>query len=100
MQDHVFLQWPGKGGQKLVIKLEDLICLPYSPDIALSNVYLFQSLQNSLNGKNFISLEDVGKSHLEQLFAQKDKNLREDGIMKLPEDLQKVVEQNDEYVVQ
>ena len=64
------------------------------------NVYLFQSLQNSLNGKNFSSLEDVGKSHLEQLFAQKDKNLREDGIMKLPEDLQKVVEQNDEYVVQ
>ena len=47
-----------------------------------------------------ISIPWKTKSHLEQLFAQKDKNLREDGIMKLPEDLQKVVEQNDEYVVQ
>ena len=35
----------------------------------------------------------------EQLFAQKDK-FWEDGIMRLPEKWQKVVEQNDECIVQ
>ena len=73
-------------GQKLLqLDWEVPIHPLYSPAIAPLDFYLFQSLQNSLNGKNFSSLEDVGKSHLEQLFAQKDKNLREDGIMKLPE---------------
>ena len=33
-------------------------------------------------------------------FAQKDKKLCEDGIMKLPEKWRKVMEQNGEYVVQ
>ena len=63
----------------------------YSPDIAPSKFHLFQSLQNSLNGKKFISLEDC-KGHLEQFFAWKDK-FWEDGIMKLPGKWQKVVEQ-------
>ena len=72
---------------------------PYSPDIAPSDFHLFRSLQNSLNGKNFNSLEDC-KRHLEQFFAQKDKKFWEDGIMKLPEKWQKVVEQKGEYVVQ
>ena len=78
---------------------EVLIHLPYSPDIAPSDVHLFRSLQNSLNGKNFHSLEDC-KRHLEEFFAQKDKKFWEDGIMKLPEKWQKVVEQKGEYVVQ
>ena len=34
------------------------IHLPYSPDVAPSDFHLFRSLQNSLNGKNFNSLED------------------------------------------
>ena len=42
----------------------------YSPVIAPSDFHLFRSLQNSLNGKNFSSLEDC-KRHLEQFFAQK-----------------------------
>ena len=33
---------------------------------------------------------------MEEFFAQKDKKFWEDGIMKLPEKWQKVVEQNDE----
>ena len=70
-----------------------------SPDTASSDFHLFQSLQNSLNGKNFNSLEDC-KCHLEKFFAQRDKKFWEDGIMKLPERWQKVVEQNSEYVVQ
>ena len=40
------------------------------------------------------------KRYLEQVFTKKDKMFWEDGIMKLPEKWQKVVEQNDEYVVQ
>ena len=49
--------------------------------------------------KNFNSLEDC-KRHLEQFFAQKDKKFWKDGIMKLPEKWQKVVEQKGEYFVQ
>ena len=85
--------------QKLLqLGWEVLIHLPYSPDITLSDFHLFRSLQNSLNGKIFNSLEDC-RRHLEQFFAQKDKMFWEDGIMKLPEKWQKVVEQNSEYVV-
>ena len=43
--------------------------------------------------------EDL-KKYLEQFFAQKNKKFWEDGIMKLPEKWQKVVEQNGEYIVQ
>ena len=57
-------------GQKLLqLGWEVLIHLP---DIAPSDFHLFRSSQNSLNGKNFNSLEDC-KRHLEQFFAQKDK---------------------------
>ena len=71
----------------------------YSPDIAPSDFHLFQSLQNSLSGKNFNFLE-VCKRYLELFFAQKDKKFWEDGIMKLPEKWQKVVEQKGKYVIQ
>ena len=74
---------------------EVLIHLPYSPDIARLDFHLLRSLKNSLNGKNFNSLEDC-KRHLEQFCAQKDKKFWEDGTMKLPERWQKVVEQNGE----
>ena len=59
--------------QKLLqLGWEVLIHLPYSPDIAPSDFHLFWCLKNSLNGKNFNSLEDC-KMHLDQVFAQKDK---------------------------
>ena len=86
--------------QKLLqLGWEVLIHPPYSPDIASSDFHWFWSLQNSLNGKNFNSLEDC-KRHLEKFSAQKDKKFGEDGIMKLPEKWQKLVEQNGEYIVQ
>ena len=73
--------------QKLLqLGWEVLIHLPYSRDIAPSDFHLFRSSQNSLNGKNFHSLEDC-KKHLEQFFAQKDKKFWEDGIRKLPEEM-------------
>ena len=63
--------------QKLLqLGWEVLIHPPYSPDIAPSDFHLFWSLQNSLNGKNLISLENC-KRHLEQFFAQKDKKFWE-----------------------
>ena len=63
--------------QKLLqLGWEVLIHLPHSPDIAPSEFNLFRSLQNSLNGKNFNSLEDC-KRHLEQFLAQKDKTVLE-----------------------
>ena len=78
--------------QKLLqLGWEFLIHPPYSTDIAPLDFHLFQSLQNSLNGKNFNSLGDC-KRHLEQFFAQKDKKFWEDGIIRLPEKWQKVVE--------
>ena len=86
-QNHLQLDW------------EVLIHPPYSPDMAPSDFYLFWSLQNSLNGKDFNSQEDC-KRHLEKFFAQKDEKFWEDGIMKLPERWQKVVEQNGEHIVQ
>ena len=85
--------------QKLLqLGWEGLIHPPSSLDIAPSDFNLFRSLQNSLYGNNFNSLEDC-KMHLEQFIAQKDKKFWEDGIMKLPGKWQKIVEQNGEYVV-
>ena len=57
---------------------------PYSPDLAPSDYYLFQSLQNSLSGKTFND-DEVVKSHLVQFFADKDQKFYERGIIKLPE---------------
>ena len=77
---------------------EVLIHPLYLTAIAPSDFHLFWSLQNCLNGKNVNSLEDC-KRHLEQFFAQKNKKFWEDGIMKLPEKRQEVVEQKGEYIV-
>ena len=70
---------------------EVLIHPVYSPDIALLDFHLFQSLPNSINGKNFNSLEDCKRQKMKKKFW-------EDGIMKLPETWQKVMEQSGEYI--
>ena len=62
-------------------------------------LHLFWSLQNSLTGKHFNSLEDC-KRHLEQFFAPKGTKFSGDEIMKLSEKWQKIVDQNGEYTVQ
>ena len=54
---------------------------PYSPDLAPSDYFLFRSLQNSLNGKNFNN-DDI-KSYLIQFFANKNQKFYERGIMML-----------------
>ena len=77
---------------------EVLIHHPYPADAALPDVHSFQSLQNSLNGKISIPWKTVKGTR--QFFAQKDNKLWEDGITKLPGKWQKVMEQNNEYVLQ
>ena len=53
---------------------EILIHPLWSSDIAPLDCHLFQSLQNSLNGKKLNSLENY-KRHMELFFAQKDKKV-------------------------
>ncbi|GFX27074.1 histone-lysine N-methyltransferase SETMAR [Trichonephila clavipes] len=52
---------------------------PYSPDLAPYDYFLFRSLQNSLNGKNFNNDDDV-KSYLIQFFANKNQNFMNVGL--------------------
>ena len=87
------------GPELLLSGWEILIHPLYSADIAPLDIHLFWSLQNSLNGKSFNSLQDCIMP-LEQFFAQKDKKFWQDRIMKLPKKWQKVLEQNGEYLVQ
>ena len=72
---------------------------PYGPDLAPSDYFLFRSLQNSLNGKNFNNDDDV-KSYLVQFFADKNQKFYERGIMMLPERWQKVIAQNGQYITE
>lgn len=55
---------------------------PYSPDIAPSDFHLFQSLQNSLHGEKFDSIEAV-KNYLTTFFEGKSRNFYQEGIRKL-----------------
>ena len=68
----------------------------YSPDIAPSDYHLFLSLQNSLQGKSFIDLEDV-KKHVENFFSSKPAKFYADGIFKLPDRWTKVISNNGSY---
>lgn len=72
---------------------------PYSPDLAPSDYFLFRSLQNSLNGKNFNNDDDV-KSHMLQFFADKNQEFYERGIMMLPERWQRVIDRNGQYILE
>ena len=71
---------------------EVLIYPLYSPDIAPSDFHVFVSLQNSLNGKKCQFLGRLLR-YLEFTLLKRIK-FWEDGIMKLPENWQNMVEQN------
>ncbi|KOX75124.1 Histone-lysine N-methyltransferase SETMAR [Melipona quadrifasciata] len=71
---------------------------PYLPDLAPSDFYLFRSLQNFLNGKNFNSLAEI-KNHVEKFFVEKPERFWNDGIFKLLERWRKVIEQNGTYMI-
>ena len=71
---------------------------PYCPDLAPSDYFLFRSLQNSLNGKNFNN-DDI-KSYLIQFFVNKNQKFYERGIMMLPEKWQKIIDQNGQHITE
>ena len=97
MQDRMFLWWPGKNCYSLagkfwfIHRVQQTLHLRISVHLGLYKILLMEKIS--------IPWKTV-KRHLEQFFAQKDKKCWEDGIMKLPEKWQKVVEQKAEYIVQ
>ncbi|CAK9833045.1 Histone-lysine N-methyltransferase SETMAR [Anthophora retusa] len=64
---------------------------PYSPDLAPSDYHLFRSMQHFLSGKNFNNSEDV-KSALNEYFNSKSQKFSENGIRKLTDRWEKVIE--------
>ncbi|CAK9818783.1 Histone-lysine N-methyltransferase SETMAR [Anthophora plagiata] len=71
---------------------------PYSPDLAPSDYYLFLSLKNFLRNRKFKSVNEV-KNGLEEYFKNKPREFWKNGIMRLPERWQKVVEEKGSYII-
>lgn len=69
---------------------------PYSPDLAPSDYYLFLSISNALRNKRFKD-EDEIKQWLEEFFASKPASFYRNGIMRLPEKWQKVIDCDGHY---
>jgi len=78
--------------------LKVLMHPPYSPDFAQPDYHLFWALQNSLDGKKFADRVTT-ENPLAKLFDNKQQKFNNDGIMKLSEKLQKVIDNNDHYVL-
>ena len=57
-----------------------------------------RSLKNSLNGVK-LALNEARGNHLVQFFAQKSSKFYSDGIMILSEKWQKIIDQNDTYII-
>ena len=70
--------------------------IPYSSDIAPPDHHLFLPLQNSLQGKSFIDLEDI-KKYIENFFSLKPTKFYADGIFRLPDSWTKVINNNRNY---
>ena len=72
------------------LKWEVLTHLPYSPDIAPSDYYLFRSMAHGLADKQFRSYEDIEK-WLDSWIPSKEEHFYRNGIRALPERLAKFV---------
>jgi len=68
----------------------------YSPDIAPSDYYLFRSLQYHLADTHFVSFEEIQKG-VDDFIALKLVSYYRQGICKLPEKWQKIIDANGEY---
>lgn len=71
---------------------------PYSPDIAPSDYHLFRSLQNSLSGREFDSLEAI-KTYLDDFFDHRPRDFYQRGIFQLPDRWRRVIQKNGSYFV-
>ncbi len=83
--DKVHIRHNAKVTQEKIRELQwELLPHPvYSPDLAPSDYYLFRSLQNYLNWKQYEN--DEVKSDLTAFFASKPASFYKKGIEKLPE---------------
>ena len=78
------------------LKWEVLPHLPYSPDIAPSDYYLFRSTAHGLSDQQFRSYEDIDK-WLDSWVASKDEHFHRKGIRALAERWSKVVANDGQY---
>lgn len=70
---------------------------PYSPDIALSDFYLFRLLQNHLSGARFISSEDA-KNEVDDFFSTRDSDFFKIAFSKLRQRWFEVLSKSGEYL--
>ena len=71
---------------------------PYSPDISPCDYYLFRSLEHFLRDKQFT--EDNGiKSAIQSFIDSKAPEFWSNGIQKLPELWEKIIDSNGEYLI-
>lgn len=71
---------------------------PYSPDISPSDYYLFRSLQNYLNGKEFQNKEAI-KIGISAFFDSKKQEFYRKGIEALAQRWAQVVQSDGEYII-
>jgi len=84
-QDHIFaLGW------------EFLPHVAYSLDMALSDYYLFRSLQHHLADTHFVRFEEIRKC-IDDFITSKPMSFYRQGIRKLSEKWQKIVDASGEY---
>lgn len=69
---------------------------PYSPDLAPSDYHLFRALSHAIEGKSFANEEEL-EAWIRDFFDSRPHNFYRDGIKKLPERWQKVVDANGDY---
>ena len=80
------------------LKWEVLQHLPYSPELAPTDYYLFRSLSNHMRSVTFDNEEDL-KNWLNKFFDTRPGDFWRNGIDKLVERWEEVVNSNGEYII-
>ena len=71
---------------------------PYSPDLAPTDYHLFRSLSNQMRGVTFYTNEDL-ENWLNNFFESRPDDFWRDGIDKLVERWEQVVNSDGEYII-